>query len=231
MGDISIIARRLGDGQVQYGWSGNGGYCKVVGNKLLAWYDTPELVDYLFGLGQLMFIGKPNSEKENMGFLYTHALTGRPHNIGTSERQIFSKIAFVDYGYMYDLDNRWYYIVPGPFRIKLPLELVYNNMNDDGYEFDFLSKIVNPSLIQYILNDYVKKDAKFQELLVYTMDDDVREALSNSENPIIELFRHHNRIFSYFDDWVVTIADESNEHIVDFKMQPKMEERKETIEW
>ena len=34
MGDISIIARRLEDGHVQYGWSGNGGYYKVVGNRL-----------------------------------------------------------------------------------------------------------------------------------------------------------------------------------------------------
>ena len=30
MGDVSIIARRLEDGHVQYGWSGNGGYYKVV---------------------------------------------------------------------------------------------------------------------------------------------------------------------------------------------------------
>jgi len=31
MGDISIIARRLSDRYVQYGWSGNGGYFKTVG--------------------------------------------------------------------------------------------------------------------------------------------------------------------------------------------------------
>lgn len=30
MGDVSIIARRLEDGNVQYGWSGNGGYYKVI---------------------------------------------------------------------------------------------------------------------------------------------------------------------------------------------------------
>lgn len=35
LGDISIIARRLEDGHVQYGWSGNGGYYKVVGVRLL----------------------------------------------------------------------------------------------------------------------------------------------------------------------------------------------------
>ena len=34
MGDVSIIARRLEDGHVQYGWSGNGGYYKVVGVRV-----------------------------------------------------------------------------------------------------------------------------------------------------------------------------------------------------
>ena len=34
MGDISIIARRLDDGHVQYGWSGNGGYFRNVGMRL-----------------------------------------------------------------------------------------------------------------------------------------------------------------------------------------------------
>ena len=56
MGDISIIARRLEDGHVQYGWSGNGGYYKVVGIRLLLWYLEPEDVEYLFGLGQRQLI-------------------------------------------------------------------------------------------------------------------------------------------------------------------------------
>ena len=47
MGDISIIARRLEDGHVQYGWSGNGGYYKVVGVRLLFWYLEQEDVDEL----------------------------------------------------------------------------------------------------------------------------------------------------------------------------------------
>ncbi len=63
MGDISIIARRLTDGHVQYGWSGNGGYFRNVGVRLLAWYDDPEMVEYLFGLGQLSELGQPGSER------------------------------------------------------------------------------------------------------------------------------------------------------------------------
>lgn len=43
---------------VQYGWSGNGGYFRVVGLRLLVWYKAPEDVEYLFRLGQTSFIGK-----------------------------------------------------------------------------------------------------------------------------------------------------------------------------
>ncbi len=63
VGDVSIIARRLEGGtRVQYGWSGNGGYFRSVGAKLIAWYQAPQNVEYLFGLGQLKHIGKPGSE-------------------------------------------------------------------------------------------------------------------------------------------------------------------------
>ena len=51
MGATSIIARRLKNGHVQYGWSGNGGYFKNVGNRLLWWYQFPKDVEYLFSLG------------------------------------------------------------------------------------------------------------------------------------------------------------------------------------
>ena len=50
MGDTSIIARRLKNGHVQYGWSGNGGYFKNIGNRLLWWYQSPKDVEYLFSL-------------------------------------------------------------------------------------------------------------------------------------------------------------------------------------
>ena len=138
MGDTSVMARRLADGHVQYGWSGNGGYFRVVGLRLLAWYKDPEDVEYLFGLGQTSFIGKKGSEKGGFGWMETHSLTGEPCWLDQTERMIFSKLAFVDYGYFYDADQKWYYIVPGPFRIKMPLELVYNNLDEDDFEFDFM---------------------------------------------------------------------------------------------
>ena len=77
MGDTSIIARRLKDGHVQYGWSGNGGYFSNVGLRLLLWYQDPEDVEYLFELGQTKIIGKKGSEKGGFGIFESHELTGK----------------------------------------------------------------------------------------------------------------------------------------------------------
>lgn len=149
MGDISIIARRLEDGHVQYGWSGNGGYYKVVGVRLLLWYLEPEDVEYLFGLGQTALIGKRGSEYGGYRWIETHDLTGEPFWLDYSERSIFSRIVFIDYGYFYDLDHKWYYIIPGPFRIKMPLELIDQNVDERNFEFDFCIKV---QLIIYYLS-------------------------------------------------------------------------------
>lgn len=149
MGDTSVMARRLADGHVQYGWSGNGGYFRVVGLRLLVWYKAPEDVEYLFRLGQTSFIGKKGSEKGGFGWMETHSLTGEPCWLDQTERMIFSKMAFADYGYFYDTDQKWYYIIPGPFRIKMPLELVYNNLDEDDFEFDFLEEIQD-TVLTYI---------------------------------------------------------------------------------
>ena len=88
MGDISIIARRLTPEYVQYGWSGNGGYYRSVGALLLEEYNTPERVEYLFGLGQLSHLFLPHSE-ETTHWLRTSP-TGQPHWVDNTERKIFS---------------------------------------------------------------------------------------------------------------------------------------------
>lgn len=77
MGDISIIAWRLTDGHVQYGWSGNGGYYSAVGSLLNRFYKDPEMVEYLFGLGQLRHLGIPYNEVEHK---FPQYLTNIPAN-------------------------------------------------------------------------------------------------------------------------------------------------------
>ncbi|MDO4555328.1 MAG: hypothetical protein Q4B70_09315 [Lachnospiraceae bacterium] len=86
----------------------------------MEWYGSPDKVDYLFHLGETKLIGQPGSENGGYPRFLTHNLTGTPYTLGNTEREIFSKIAFVDYGYFYDTDDRWYYVMPGPFRIKMP---------------------------------------------------------------------------------------------------------------
>ena len=89
IGAVSVIARRLSTNFVQYGWSGNGGYFSNVGDRLLEWYDDPELMDYLFGLGQMRLIGKPGSEKGGSSWFCTREPTGEPHWVDNTERCIF----------------------------------------------------------------------------------------------------------------------------------------------
>lgn len=232
MGDISVIARRLKDGHVQYGWSGNGGYYKMLGNRLLCWYDEKDddLIEYLFGLGQFSLLGRPESEKGGASKFETHALTGTPHYLGKTEREIFSKIVFIDYGYFYDLDCEWYYIKPGPFRIKIPLALIHNNLDDDDYEFDFLSKL-EKDILHYLFYDYGKTDEYFNKVLDKKDVDGIYGELLDSEHSIYDFWEKYREIFSYFDDWIVIRCDDNYEQVTDIVMRKKEEPRVETNEW
>ncbi len=233
MGDISIIARRLDDGHVQYGWSGNGGYFENVGLRLLAWYDDPEKVEYLFGLGELSLIGKPGSEDGGFGWFYTHKLTGCPHSLGTTERQIFSKIMFIDYGYLYDTDQRWYYVDPGPFRIKIPLMHIYHATNEgEEHEFEHLHEIKR-EIARYMFGEYLAADAAFAALLNDNQiaPEELLADLLKEYDPLYGLFDRHNNIFSYFDDWILAVTEDEDRKIARYILKPKTEKHVETIEW
>lgn len=232
MGDISVIARRLKDGHVQHGWSGNGGYFRMVGNRLLKWYIEPEKVEYLFGLGQLQLIGAPGSELGGHSFMTTHALTGREHYLGICEDDIFDKIAFIDYAYFYDVDNKWYYISPNGFTIKMPLELVANNLDDRGYEFDFLEQLRTDILI-YIFHNYALQNEKFKlyvESKGYELNK-IYEECKDKEYPIYEFIDKYEVIANYFDSWIVVETNEENTEVVGFKIRENIGEHIETCEW
>lgn len=235
MGDISIIARRLSDEYVQHGWSGNGGYYGTVGLMLLEWYNTPEMVEYLFGLGQVSMLWAPHSE-EGTDRIKTR-LTGQPHWVDPSERSIFSKIAFIDYGYFYDADHRWYYVVPGPFRIKMPLELVAANLDEKGFEFDF-RRDLQRRVFDRVL-ERCRTDPAIQEKLAAVKYDlkcleDLEASLSLLpvwKSPLEELWDKHRAVFNCFDDWVVIRADESRKTVGEIILKPKQEKHIETIFW
>ena len=235
MGDVSIIARRLEGGtRVQYGWSGNGGYYKVVGNRLLCWYDDPKLVEYLFGLGQMKFIGKPESEKGGESWMFTNVPDGMPHWLGKSEREIFSQIAFIDYGYFYDLDNRWYYIIPGPFRIKVPLEYIAQHLDEQYYEFEERDRI-RKIVAEHILGEVYDSDADLQAVVSETYSESIEEIRSKvlaDDDPCYYLWDHFKKIYDCLDDWVLVKTDSEMENITGIVVKRKQgENRVETIDW
>ena len=207
MGDVSIIARRLEGGQyVQYGWSGNGGYYSTVGARLLYWYDDPEQVEYLFSLGQLRWLGEPDRKHGGKDLDMPNIPDGMPHWLGDSERCIFSQIAFVDFGYFYDLDHTWYYIVPGPFRIKIPLKYIDKHLDESDYEFDELRRIKRKAA-EYILGNYYEVDEVFRSVVAEEFPDGIEtlraDVLSDQDDPLYRFWDRYRVIFRYFDDWIV----------------------------
>ena len=234
MGDVSIMARRLKDGHVQYGWSGNGGYFNNVGQRLLLWYQNPEDVEYLFKLGQTKLIGKKGSENGGYSWYETHSLTGEGFWLDKTEKMIFSKIMFVDYGYFYDHDHKWYYIIPGPFRIKMPLELIANHLDKNGDEFKYLRKVEN-QVLQYMFTDYVEEDDEFKKYLEQNefCPDKIIEGIRVEDGDLSMYFLYDRfyRIWKYFDDWILIKTNEDDTKITDIIIKKKEEVHTETNAW
>lgn len=202
---------------------------------LLAYYDDPEKVEYLFGLGQLSHLGKPGSERGGASLLMTTEKTGEPHYLDKTERCIFSKIMFIDYGYLYDTDNTWYYVVPGPFRIKVPLIYIYNNLDDRGYEFLEL-KNIEKTLMSYILGDYCKENEEFATFISEKYSKSAEEILKDvlgADYYCNYFWEEYKGLFRYFDDWVVVKTNDKMNEITGFILRKKQddEERIETIDW
>ena len=248
MGDVSIIARRLEDGHVQFGWSGNGGYFWSVGAYLLAYYDTPEMVEYLFGLGQLSRISRPKSELTDDK--YPTAPIGKPHYLTDSEDKILRQIHFVDYAYFYDTDQRWYYIHPGIFTFKIGLEGIWRYVQRTGRQFEnkyivriegFIIKEIfenwywnDPEFRRYandsrIDDDTASRIAEDLESILYP-DDDEEEDEDALFNFICDFDRNHEKVTAYFDRWVVVEPDEDM-GVSKILMRKREDKHLETNQW
>ena len=165
----------------------------------------------------------------------THSLTGEPCWLDQTERMIFSKMAFADYGYFYDTDQKWYYIIPGPFRIKMPLELVYNNLDEDDFEFDFLEEIQD-RVLTYILTEYIENHPKFAEVLKkegYTPEE-IMKTIREKESGLLNMYRFfekYRNVFTYFDDWILVKADEEYSEVTEIIVKEKGVAHIETNLW
>lgn len=232
MGDISIIARRLPDKGIEYGWSGNGGYFKNVGISALTYQDDED-VERLFALGEISHLGIPGSEHFK-SWIWSTVPANSPMNRNKSERWMFSQIAFIDYGYFREPDGDWYYVIPSPFRVKIPLFLVYNHLDDDLFEFVYLSAVQH-EIGKFIFDKYPDADPDF---LPYLSDlginaEEVKKAILDSDYPLHELYELHRPVFNYFDDWIVVDCDENYQEITNIYMRPRAPEaeRLETCDW
>lgn len=238
MGDVSVIARRLSDKYVQYGWSGNGGVFSSVGTMLWEDYNSPDMVEYLFSLGQLRSLWSPGSE--NSSYLFRTEPAGRPHWVGTSELDIYSKIAFVDHAYFYDSDHQWYYIVPTVMWAKAPISLIVEHLTERG---DILPefRIALEMAVFDAVHSYYRNDEQFHTYVVrlgYNDDhmDQLRQDIKNSGD---ELFYYNNRelletlknLYRYFALWAVVKEDESGQEIGRVILKSKSEPYVETIFW
>lgn len=233
MGTISVIARRLKDGHVQYGLGGNGGYYTTSGYRLFSWYKNSEDVEYLFSLGQTRLIGKKGSEHGGYKLNESHDLTGYPFWLGTSESDIFSKIWFVDYGYFYDIDEKWYYISPREFKVKIPLELIHENLDEEYYEYVYMDEIKD-KILRYIFGEYMESNPEFKQYLenegysIPKIFDDIKE--DNLLSTYL-FYKKYEPIFDYFDEWVKVDSNEDYSEISKIIVKKKTEKHIETCEW
>lgn len=232
MGSIGIIARRRKDGTVQYGYAGNGAYYSRMGNMLMQWYNEPRMAAYLFSLGQLSCLDMPLSEKGYPGgtAYNVNTPTGEPHWESNTERSIFSQIAFIDHGYFYETECcQWFHVSNGPFRLKAPLKLIANNLDEDLREDGYLESLERLA-IDYILNEYPTTDPEFRNLLAVHDLDGLRKDLSGSQ-PMEALFDNHMEIYEYLDDFIVALPDDECRNVAGFLVRKRESPRLETINW
>lgn len=238
MGDISIIARRLSDKYVQYGWSGNGGVFSSIGTRLWEDYNSPEMVEYLFSLGQLRSLWSPGSEETS--YLFRTELTGRPHWVGRSELDIYSKIAFVDHAYFYDSNNQWYYIVPTVMWTKVPISLLVAHLNERGDICPEFRLALETAVFDAVLN-YYRNDEQYRAYVARLGYDDNRmdqlgQEIKNSGDKLFyfnncEPLKTLKNLYRYFALWAVVKEDESGQGIGRVILKAKSEPYIETIFW
>lgn len=237
MGDTSIIARRLSDRYIQFGWAGNGGYYATVGACLMEFYNTPEMVEYLFSLGQLRHLWLPHSEKSD--FWYRTIPDGMPHWVADSEDGMFCRL-IADFFYFFDADNRWYYVCHGTPKIKIPLSLVAENLDEKGDEFTFTWQVrlaVTRQLLAVCRDDPAFReklqDTQYTPERINALADELAQTPWTPpwETPLDHLWKHHRPLLNCFDDWALAQPDETGKNIGKIITRPRGDAHIETIFW
>ena len=140
---------------------------------------------------------------------------------------------FVDYGYFYDIDHKWYYIIPGPFRIKMPLELIKNRLDEEDHEFDFRDE-VGAKVASFILQDYQKYDSAFADFLKnrgYDAETTLKEITEDGLPSNYKLLERYPSIYNYFDDWVLIKTNADNTEMSEIIVKKRSKIHVETCNW
>lgn len=124
-------------------------------------------------------------------------------------------------------------ILFGSFRIKMLLELIDQNVDEQNYEFDF-RKRVQDKILRYILWDYREKNPEFAEFLDkegYCVEDILENISEDGLLSVMEFYHKYRKIFDYFDDWILIKTNEEDTEITDIVVKKMSENHVEACEW
>ena len=135
----------------------------------------------------------------------TCALTDEGFWLDRTERCIFSKIAFIDYGYFYDLDEQ-------------------------EYEFTYRREIED-KVMRYILTGFAQENPSFRDYVELNNSSltSITEGIRKEGRlSMCSFFNRYEKIFQYFDDWVLIKTDADDIEVTDIIVKKKEETHIET---
>ena len=118
----------------------------------------------------------------------------------------------------------------------MPLDFVYENIDENGYEFDFIKKM-QKYLLNYLHTVYLSDDAHYKELVDSVINkeqqkrsepfdhDIMLKELCDDKFPVECFYHNYRQLFDYFDDWIVIDSD------MKIKCRKNEDNHIETIEW
>ena len=124
------------------------------------------------------------------------------------------------------------FIIPGPFRVKIPLELIDNNLDEEANEFDYLENI-QKKIIEYIFCEYTISNPDFSNYMKecgYDADKVFKEVMEERSG-IYTLFEKYSRIYKYFDDWIVVKSDAEYKNMTEIIVKKSENVHVETCFW
>ena len=215
--EFIVIARKLENGIVQYGYDAYGDGCRKIASELLEKYNTPESVEELFSEKGITALGKTDAESQTE--------YSRRNSLSFSGSEDGMLGWFVDSLFFYDSDNVWYFIVAGHDRLRIKIPLEYVLLHPDAVISDSEErKILSERLISHILGAYHYTDPQFALLLSEKFPEGVesiRREVRQADNPAQWLSYMYPEIIEYFDSPVSAATAKDGTEITGFEIRKK----------